>query len=168
MQRYRTAASWALKCVVGLVMMMASAPADAAVRYTVDRLVGSGRISGFIDTNGATGVLTSADLVDWDLVIDANGDSRTGRLVGTLSGGTSIVTVIGGALTATPPASSSTSRTRASACCRYDPQLLRLAAPRRGFHDEIIQEAPGIQAFQTQPPAQQSNFSASRIVFRRE
>jgi hypothetical protein len=76
----------------------------AATTYSVDRVVGPGRISGTIQTNGNTGVLSAADIIDWNLTIDADGDSATtGQLLGPLSGANSTVTLLfGSALTATP------------------------------------------------------------------
>jgi hypothetical protein len=76
----------------------------AATRYTVDRVVGAqASVSGTIDTNGKAGILTAADIVDWNLTIHADGDPTTvGQLLGPLSGGNSSLTFLEGrALTAT-------------------------------------------------------------------
>jgi len=61
-----------------------------------------GRISGFIQTNGASGVLTPSDLVDWNLELDADGDGSATRLLGPQSGANSVVVIQDGGLTATP------------------------------------------------------------------
>jgi hypothetical protein len=95
-----------LKCLVALVLVTGiSTTSVATVIYNVDRAVAPGIITGTIETNGAIGVLTSADIIDWNLTVDADGDPATlGQLLGPLSGNNSSFNVTGSALTATPTA----------------------------------------------------------------
>jgi len=153
-----------LKCLVALVLLTGlSTTSVAAVIYTVDRTVDLGRITGSIETNGTTGVLTSADIIDWNLTIDADGDPVTsGQLLGPISGNNSSITFLDGSpLTATP--------TELFFDFSLPDAILQIATPggdvvwqlQAGvFSDELIQEAfiPGtgpIQAFAMHPPAQQ-------------
>jgi hypothetical protein len=93
-----------LRCLGVVVLAVGSSTESAAgVTYRVNRTVDVGIISGTIETNGATGVLTAADILDWNLEVDADGvrDTR-GTLLGPLSGNNSTVSfLIGSALTAT-------------------------------------------------------------------
>jgi hypothetical protein len=83
-----------------------AAPAVASNRYAIDHAVAAGRLTGFIETNGATGALTAGDIVDWDLSMEADGIPETVlRMVGPHSGSNStIATLNGDGLTATPSA----------------------------------------------------------------
>jgi len=83
-----------------------AAPAAASNRYAIDHAVAAGRLTGFIETNGATGALTTGDIVDWDLSMDADGSPETAlRMVGPHSGSNSTIeTLYGDGLTATPSA----------------------------------------------------------------
>ena len=153
-----------LKCLVALVLLTGlSTTSLATVVYSVDRTVDLGRITGSIETNGTTGVLTSADIIDWNLTIDADGDPATsGQLLGPISGNNSTITFLEGSpLTATP--------TELFFDFSLPDAILQIATPggdvvwqlQAGvFSDELIQEAfiPGtgpIQGFATHPPAQQ-------------
>ena len=95
----------ALRCMAGLVLVagVATTQVEAAtVTYVVDRKVDVGTITGTIVTNGKIGSLAVADVVDWNLKIDADGDPATsGQLLGPLSGGNSTLVVGGPQLTAT-------------------------------------------------------------------
>ena len=93
-----------LKCVTALLLLVGiSATSAAGATYTVNRVVGTGVITGTIDTNGKTGVLTSADITDWNLKVDADGNGTSAQLLGPLSGNNSAITFLtGNALTATP------------------------------------------------------------------
>jgi parallel beta-helix repeat protein len=57
----------------------------AQVTYTVDRSVGTGRVTGTITTNGDLGVLSVEDIVAWNLSIDADGNGSFVQLTGPLS-----------------------------------------------------------------------------------
>jgi hypothetical protein len=63
------------------------------VIYNVDRIIGAGSVTGFIETDGVTGVLTAANFVDWNL-LPFDGTSTFTRL-GPLSGNNSAVFVQG-------------------------------------------------------------------------
>ncbi|HET9315258.1 MAG TPA: hypothetical protein VFQ51_06685, partial [Vicinamibacteria bacterium] len=92
------------RCLTAAALLLAPSTATmAANTYYVDRTVGeTGRVTGFIVTNGKTGVLTASDIIDWDVTIDSDGlDFTTARLRGPLSGLDSAVRVEGTALTAT-------------------------------------------------------------------
>lgn len=95
-----------LKYLVALVLVTGISATSVATTYDVHRVVGSGIISGTIETNGATGVLASTDIIDWNLTVDADGIPATfGLLLGPISGDNSSITFLeGSALTATATA----------------------------------------------------------------
>ncbi len=157
-----------LRCLAALVLVAGvSAMSAADVVYSVDRIVSPGRITGTIVTNGATGVLSSADIIDWNLTVDADGIPATsGQLLGPLSGNNSTITVLAGnPLTAT------------STAIFFDFSLpgftiFQMATPDSSvvwqlqagiFSDELIRESLSptlVQAFVTRPPMQQLIASA--------
>ena len=52
-------------------MLCLAAPANASVIYNVDRTVGAGTVTGFIETDGTLGPLASGDIIDWVLTLTA-------------------------------------------------------------------------------------------------
>ncbi len=92
--------------LVTTLFLLFSSAAHATVIYNVNRAVGPGTLIGTIETNGATGVLASADIIDWNLTVDADGIPATsGQLLGPISGNNSSITALDGSpLTATPTA----------------------------------------------------------------
>ncbi len=153
-----------LKYLVALVLVTGiSTTSVATVIYNVDRAVDQGRITGTIETNGAIGLLGSADIIDWNLTIDADGDPTTsGQLLGPISGNnSSIIFLDGSPLTATP--------TEMLFDFSLADAIFQIATPGADvvwqlqagvFSDEMIQEAflPGfgpIQAFAMHAPIRQ-------------
>jgi parallel beta-helix repeat protein len=162
--------------LLAALVLALGVPAEgtAAVTYTVDRAVAPGRITGTIVTNGKIGPLTVADILDWNLAIDADGNgAATAKLLGPGSGGGASLTFFPqAAITATatglffdfsaygpppgpplpPPAPPG------------PPAIVQFSSPATGgvwqlqggfFSDELIQEsvAPLIQARALRPPA---------------
>jgi hypothetical protein len=77
--------------------LLGVSPAFAAdTTYNVDEPVGVGSIVGQIETNGDTGVLSKADILNWSLIVTGNGASTS------LVSGSSTVLLEGADLTATP------------------------------------------------------------------
>lgn len=77
-----------------LLCLLALAPLQgafaASVVYNMNRIVNDGTISGTITTDGATGILQSSNIIDWNLTINADSDEQTvGQLLGPLSGNNS-------------------------------------------------------------------------------
>ena len=157
-----------LKCLVALILVTGiSTTSVATVIYNVDRVVAPGRITGTIETNGATGVLTSADIIDWSLTVDADGDPATlGQLLGPFSGNNSSFNVTGSALTATPTALFFDFSSPA-----FDIVQIITTAPGPGvvwqlqaaapiFSDELIGDTFS-QAFVAHPPVQQQIATAA-------
>jgi hypothetical protein len=74
--------------------------ARADIMYNISRTVGTASITGFIETNGTTGMLASTEIIDWNLVLK-NG-AATLNLTGPLSGNNSVDSnsVVNGDLTA--------------------------------------------------------------------
>jgi hypothetical protein len=60
----------------GIVGAMA-APAAAAIIYNVDQTIGGGSVVGTITTDGALGVLDTADITAWNLELNGVGASYT-------------------------------------------------------------------------------------------
>jgi hypothetical protein len=154
---------------IGLALMATSAATGAAaVRYTVDRTLGPARISGVITTNGASGILTTGDIVDWDLTLDANGDpATTARLLGPQSGGNSMVRIAGSPVSATPAG-------LFFDFSRPEFSLLQFATSSfssiwqlqgASFHDELVTE-PGSAWHQPQEPSEQQIAAAELESFR--
>jgi hypothetical protein len=87
---------WAV--LVFVLVLARGARAD--IMYNISRTVGTASITGFIETNGATGTLASTDIVDWNLVL-TNGAADL-NLTGPLSGNNSVDSnsVLDGDLTA--------------------------------------------------------------------
>ena len=162
-----------LKCLVALVLVTGISTTSVATGiYNVDRVVAPGRITGTIVTNGATGVLTSADIIDWNLTVDADGDPATfGQLLGPLSGNNSSFAVSGSVLTATPAALffdfSSPAFDILQIITPGDEVIWQLQASAPIFSDELIREALFpvlIQAFVAHPPIQQQVATAAVAI----
>ena len=75
-------------CAIHFVATLAS-----ATIYDVNRTIGAGSVTGFIETDGVFGVLTASDFLDWNLLL-YDGTS-TFDLTGPLSGNNSTVFVQG-------------------------------------------------------------------------
>lgn len=86
-----------LGCLAAGAALLAG-PASATI-YNVNLPVGVGQIAGTITTNGATGVLSAADIQSWDLNVLGSGGASL-----TLNNGNSDVSGQGNALTATATA----------------------------------------------------------------
>ena len=94
-ERSKTVSRGIFRGVIAFALAMGAAQHALAETYTVDRTVAPGRITGTIETNGRLGVLTAADILDWNLAIDADGNGTTAALLGPLSGGNSVLTLTG-------------------------------------------------------------------------
>ena len=55
----------------GVVMLLASVTADASIVYNLNRTIGAGTVTGFIETDGTIGVLSTANITDWILTLTA-------------------------------------------------------------------------------------------------
>ena len=88
-KRYVFAASAVLSAILSAATLASATP----ITYNVDRIIGAGNVTGFIETDGAMGVLSAADFVDWNLLL-YDGTS-TYDLTGPLSGNNSAVFVQG-------------------------------------------------------------------------
>jgi hypothetical protein len=87
--------------VFGAVLLLSSALATGAyadIIYTANDTVGIGRVTGFIETDGVLGTLSSGDILNWDLLI--NDGTGTASLLGPLSGNNSDVFISDGNVTA--------------------------------------------------------------------
>jgi hypothetical protein len=84
---------FAATVLLGTILSAAIFASASPVIYNVDRIIGAGSVTGFIETDGVTGVLTAADFVDWNLLL-FDGTS-TFTLLGPLSGNNSAVFVQG-------------------------------------------------------------------------
>ena len=54
-----------------LLILLTSTAANAAIVYNVNRIIGDGTVTGFIETDGTTGVLASVNITDWVLTLTA-------------------------------------------------------------------------------------------------
>jgi hypothetical protein len=85
--------AFAAIAVLGAIFSAATVASATPIIYSVDRTIGAGSVTGFIETDGAMGVLSAADFVDWNLLL-FDGTS-TFDLVGPLSGNNSAAFVQG-------------------------------------------------------------------------
>jgi hypothetical protein len=72
---------------------------NAATVYNVNRTIGAGSVTGTIETDGTTGLLSAANITDWNLLL--NDSTATFNLFGPLSGNNSSAFVAGNDFTAT-------------------------------------------------------------------
>lgn len=87
---------------VFLVILAFSGLCHAAISYSVNEAVGAGSVTGIIETDGTIGTLATANILDWNLVI--NDGSASFDLLGPLSGNNSQQLIVGTDLTATAAA----------------------------------------------------------------
>jgi hypothetical protein len=69
------------------VLLTFAGQAQASLTYNLNNTIGTGGVTGFIQTDGTTGILGSANITDWNLVIDDG--SGTFNLLGPGSGNNS-------------------------------------------------------------------------------
>ena len=91
-----------LSVIFALTLVSCGAVAANAsnITYNVNRTIGAGSVTGTITTDGATGTLSQADIVDWNLVLFTPVQGSF-TLDGPLSGNNSVVYEQGADLTAT-------------------------------------------------------------------
>lgn len=53
------------------VVISLTATAHANITYTVNRIIDQGTVTGFIETDGTIGVLSTANIIDWELTLIA-------------------------------------------------------------------------------------------------
>ena len=72
-----------------VVLLLGSVLSNASpITYTVARTIGTGSVTGFIETDGTLGVLSAGNFVDWSLLL--NDGVSTFNLYGPLSGNNSV------------------------------------------------------------------------------
>jgi hypothetical protein len=89
---------WLITLALAATLVPTVAKADTT--YAVDETVGIGVVTGSITTNGTIGTLDSADIVNWNLVLN-DGTNPTFDLEGPTSGNNSLIFMDGSDLTAT-------------------------------------------------------------------
>jgi hypothetical protein len=85
---------------IALMLMTPLVCSAGPITYSVDRTVGTGTVTGFIETDGTLGVLSAANIVDWNISLVVGADHYD--LFGPLSGNNSTAYVQGVDLTANP------------------------------------------------------------------
>jgi PEP-CTERM motif len=81
------------------LLLGAAVLSASSITYDVDQMVGAGGVTGYIETDGATGVLGLGDVLDWNLTL--NDGTTTFDLLGPLSGSNSTLDLQGSDLSAT-------------------------------------------------------------------
>jgi hypothetical protein len=85
--------------IFAVVTLLATVVCHAGpITYNVNRTIGVGSVTGFIETDGSLGVLTTGNIMDWNLVLYDGVNSFD--LTGPLSGNDSQVLVQGGDVSA--------------------------------------------------------------------
>jgi hypothetical protein len=85
---------------VAMMLLAAVVCYASPITYSVNRTVGTGTVTGFIETDGTLNVLNPGNIVDWSLALVVGPDNYT--LTGPLSGNNSSVYGQGVDTTATP------------------------------------------------------------------
>jgi hypothetical protein len=94
MKRVRLRGTIRAGLIISSLLVAAAVTGQAsALSYLVHRTIGKGSVTGFIKTDGATGILAANDFLDWNLLLSDG--SNTFRLTGPLSGNNSQVLVTG-------------------------------------------------------------------------
>ena len=57
--------------LAAVFLTLCASTANAAIIYDVNRTIGDGTVTGFIETNGTIGVLGKLDITDWSLTLTA-------------------------------------------------------------------------------------------------
>jgi hypothetical protein len=82
-----------------MALLLGAGLCSADITYNVSQSVGAGNVTGFIETDGTTGVLGASNILDWNLLL--NDGTATFDLLGPLSGPNSVLGVVGSDLSAT-------------------------------------------------------------------
>ena len=102
-------------CVLALLFVAATLASASNITYNVNRTIGTGTVTGFIQTDGTVGTLTLANVTDWSLVLFTPVQGSF-SLFGPSSGNNSVVWSTGGDISATSTNSCLTSAAATSAC----------------------------------------------------
>jgi hypothetical protein len=94
----RTVGFHLMSMFVAMLLLVGVANA-APVTYNVNRTIAAGSVKGTIQTDGTVGVLTAANVIDWNLTL--NDGTNTFVLTGPASGNNSHVFITGSDVTAT-------------------------------------------------------------------
>src|SRR5664279_2506533 len=86
--------------VLALLLLAATLASASSITYNVNRTIGSGTVTGFIQTDGTFGTLTLANVTDWSLVLFTPLQGSF-SLFGPGSGNNSVVWSTGGDISAT-------------------------------------------------------------------
>lgn len=81
--------------------LMISGAANASIIYHVDRTIGDGTVTGFIETDGTLDVLSSGNIIDWTFKLTAENLFGGQTDVIDIEDDGSVHTIIDGAITAT-------------------------------------------------------------------
>jgi len=86
-----------------LLILLTSTAVNAAIVYNVNRTIGAGTVTGFIETDGTIGLLASANITDWVLTLTApNLEGGSSDIIDFANNTTSLV--VGSALSASSTA----------------------------------------------------------------
>jgi hypothetical protein len=80
---------------------LAATASHATIIYTINRDIGAGSVTGFVETDGTLGILGEANIVDWSLTLDEGDGQSPFTINGPLSGNNSELDVLGDGLSAT-------------------------------------------------------------------
>ncbi len=84
---------------MGLALILGSCGLNAAGIFDVNRVIGAGGVTGFVETDGTIGALAEVNILDWDLLLDDG--SGIFNLFGPVSGNNSGLFIDGTSFTAT-------------------------------------------------------------------
>ena len=87
-------------CVLALLFVAATLASASNITYNVNRTIGTGTVTGFIQTDGTVGTLTLANVTDWSLALFTPVQGSF-SLFGPSSGNNSVVWSTGGDISAT-------------------------------------------------------------------
>ena len=97
----RRACRYLFAVAVGVSVFGMSSGANASIIYDVNRMIGGGTVTGFIETDGTLGVLASGNIVNWSLTLTS--PNLAGRSPDVIDFATQTQTFVGGGSTTATP-----------------------------------------------------------------
>lgn len=90
-----------LTTVTALIIALLIPVMTHATAFLINRIIGTGSVTGFVETDGTLGALSMANITDWSLVLDEGDAEGPFTITGPLSGNNSGVLIVGSTLSAT-------------------------------------------------------------------
>jgi hypothetical protein len=99
--RRHTMSMRTLTTITALIIVLLIPVMSHATAFSINRIIGTGSVTGFVETDGTLGALSSANIADYSLVLNEGDAEGPFTITGPLSGNNSAVLIFGSALSAT-------------------------------------------------------------------